>query len=129
MELTFSRYESEFDELCFIAKGGFGSVYRSRHKVDGCEYAIKKIPLKYCDPELFIKIFREVKTLARYVQCNHCLNGRGWSFKKAVFNPAQNGLDFDFNSFSFFFLISPSLQKENTISLQKIKSGFFLHGF
>eukprot|EP00095_Tigriopus_kingsejongensis_P000907 maker-scaffold186_size273091-snap-gene-1.31 protein:Tk00907 transcript:maker-scaffold186_size273091-snap-gene-1.31-mRNA-1 annotation:"eukaryotic translation initiation factor 2-alpha kinase 1" len=63
-----SRYRHEFEELGFIAKGGFGLVFRARNKLDGCLYAVKKIMLKYCDPDLFAKIFREVTTLA---QLNH----------------------------------------------------------
>ena len=38
--------------------------------MDGCEYAVKKIILKYCDSELFAKIFREVTTLARLAHPN-----------------------------------------------------------
>ena len=43
---------------------------RAKNKLDGCEYAIKKIILKYCDSELFAKIFREVTTLARLAHPN-----------------------------------------------------------
>jgi serine/threonine protein kinase len=45
-----SRYEMEFDEVKVIGVGGFGSVYRSRNKLDGHEYAIKKVYLQ-CDPD------------------------------------------------------------------------------
>lgn len=65
-----SRYQNEFEELGFIAKGGFGVVFRARNKLDGCEYAVKKIVLRYCDPELFAKIFREVTTLAKLNHAN-----------------------------------------------------------
>ena len=45
--------------------------------MDGCEYAVKKIILKYCDSELFAKIFREVTTLARLAHPNVvCYKGR-----------------------------------------------------
>eukprot|EP00094_Tigriopus_californicus_P006481 TCALIF_06241-PA protein Name:"Similar to EIF2AK1 Eukaryotic translation initiation factor 2-alpha kinase 1 (Macaca fascicularis)" AED:0.16 eAED:0.19 QI:0/0/0/0.66/0.8/0.83/6/0/705 len=65
-----SRYQNEFEELSFIAKGGFGVVFRARNKLDGCVYAVKKIVLRYCDPELFAKIFREVTTLAKLNHAN-----------------------------------------------------------
>ena len=45
-------------------------LLRAKNKLDGCEYAIKKIILKYCDSELFAKIFREVTTLARLAHPN-----------------------------------------------------------
>ena len=59
-----SRYATEFEEISFIAKGGFGAVFRAKNKLDGREYAVKKIMLKYCDPDLFSKLLREVTTLA-----------------------------------------------------------------
>ena len=60
-----SRYENEYGELEFLAKGGFGSVFKARNKLDGIEYAIKKLVIKYYDPEVIPKIIREVTTLAR----------------------------------------------------------------
>nr|XP_039269326.1 probable serine/threonine-protein kinase ifkA [Styela clava] len=41
-----SRYGQEFDELGKLGSGGYGSVYRARSKIDGQEYAIKKIVLR-----------------------------------------------------------------------------------
>ncbi|KAJ3330023.1 hypothetical protein HDU76_006646 [Blyttiomyces sp. JEL0837] len=45
-----SRYKNEFEELNCLGKGGFGVVYRARNKLDGQEYAIKKVKLT-CPPE------------------------------------------------------------------------------
>jgi PAS domain S-box-containing protein len=39
------RYTTEFEELGKLGEGGFGQVYRCRHRIDGHEYAIKKVPL------------------------------------------------------------------------------------
>lgn len=38
-----SRYSREFTELAFLGGGGFGQVYKARHRLDGNEYAVKKI--------------------------------------------------------------------------------------
>ncbi len=80
-----SRYHTEFEELGFLAKGGFGSVFRAKNKLDGCEYAVKKIVLKYCDPDLFAKIFREVTTLAKLTHPNVV------SYKTAWLEPGSGG--------------------------------------
>ncbi|KAJ3105170.1 hypothetical protein HK100_003936, partial [Physocladia obscura] len=40
-----SRYREEFDELSCLGKGGFGIVYKARNKLDGIDYAIKKVKL------------------------------------------------------------------------------------
>jgi len=47
---TYSRYQNEFEEITKLGKGGFGSVYQVRNKLDGQFYAIKKIKLQ-CDPK------------------------------------------------------------------------------
>ncbi|XP_027207500.2 wee1-like protein kinase 2 [Penaeus vannamei] len=41
-EANVSRYNHEFLELSLIGQGEFGSVYKCRHRLDGCVYAIKK---------------------------------------------------------------------------------------
>jgi translation initiation factor 2-alpha kinase 4 len=40
-----SRYVNDFIEVNKISDGGFGSVYKTIHKLDKVAYAIKKIPL------------------------------------------------------------------------------------
>nr|ACO15608.1 Eukaryotic translation initiation factor 2-alpha kinase 1 [Caligus clemensi] len=61
-----SRCHSEFDELEYLAKGGFGSVFKVRNKLDHQEYAIKKILLK-CDKDWknFSEVTKEVIMLAK----------------------------------------------------------------
>eukprot|EP00588_Corethron_pennatum_P015741 CAMPEP_0194280988 /NCGR_PEP_ID=MMETSP0169-20130528/19424_1 /TAXON_ID=218684 /ORGANISM="Corethron pennatum, Strain L29A3" /LENGTH=895 /DNA_ID=CAMNT_0039025911 /DNA_START=54 /DNA_END=2741 /DNA_ORIENTATION=+ len=38
---TFSRFESDFEIMTNIGSGTFGSVYKCRSRIDGCDYAIK----------------------------------------------------------------------------------------
>lgn len=60
-----SRYQTEFVELEYIAHGGFGQVYKAKNKLDGVEYAVKKICLRYHRVENFLKSLQEVKLLAK----------------------------------------------------------------
>ncbi|KAI8350335.1 kinase-like domain-containing protein [Choanephora cucurbitarum] len=69
-----SRYNTDFVELNLLGKGGFASAYRARNKLDGIDYAIKKIRLgndieaeeqKKSDDNPYERIFREIKNLAR----------------------------------------------------------------
>ncbi|CAH1997152.1 unnamed protein product [Acanthoscelides obtectus] len=59
-----SHYRREFDEVEFIAGGGFGQVYRVKHKLDGTEYAIKKIPIRSEGIQSVRTYLSEVKTFA-----------------------------------------------------------------
>ncbi|CAM9261248.1 unnamed protein product [Phaeothamnion confervicola] len=38
-----SRYLRDYVEMGLIARGAFGDVFRSRHRLDGSEYAVKKV--------------------------------------------------------------------------------------
>ena len=72
--VQYSRYSSEFDEICPIGEGGFGTVFRCKNKLDDREYATKKIkiesfvdsngiPTKKFSKKLK-RVLREVKALA-----------------------------------------------------------------
>lgn len=62
--LEWSRYHREFEELYYIAAGGFGSVFKARHRLDGVEYAVKKVFIKSSDVNSIMLHLSEVKTIA-----------------------------------------------------------------
>eukprot|EP01028_Stygiella_incarcerata_P011660 TRINITY_DN669_c0_g1_i3.p1 TRINITY_DN669_c0_g1~~TRINITY_DN669_c0_g1_i3.p1 ORF type:complete len:813 (+),score=241.02 TRINITY_DN669_c0_g1_i3:101-2539(+) len=63
------RFKREFDDLGMLGKGGFGSVYRARHRVDNCVYAVKKVRFVSKNHHLleraYSKVIREVVSLAK----------------------------------------------------------------
>lgn len=63
-EKSWSRYHREFEEVNFIAGGGFGQVFRARHRLDGVDYAVKKITIKYTTINRVLSHLAEVKTFA-----------------------------------------------------------------
>ncbi|XJO78886.1 hypothetical protein BDV3_003259 [Batrachochytrium dendrobatidis] len=60
-----SRYYDDFDELDCLGRGAFGKVHRCRNRLDGREYAVKKIRLVDRNSKNIEKVLREVKLLAR----------------------------------------------------------------
>lgn len=73
------RLNKSFDKLSFLGKGGFGKVYKAKHKLDEQVYAVKVIRFKYGVKKSVQqhKLFREVismsklnsKYLLRYYNC------------------------------------------------------------
>ncbi|KAJ3163141.1 Eukaryotic translation initiation factor 2-alpha kinase [Geranomyces michiganensis] len=64
-----SRYAEDFVELEMLGKGAFGRVYRVRNRLDGIEYAIKKVRLRMGTSKLE-RLLREVKFQARLTHGN-----------------------------------------------------------
>ncbi|KAL9162457.1 hypothetical protein ABFS82_07G090900 [Erythranthe guttata] len=60
-----SRYLNDFEELQPLGHGGFGHVVLCKNKLDGRQYAVKKIRLKEKSLPVNDRILREVATLAR----------------------------------------------------------------
>ncbi|KAH7572810.1 hypothetical protein JRO89_XS03G0017900 [Xanthoceras sorbifolium] len=63
--LPSSRYLNDFEELQPLGHGGFGHVVLCKNKLDGRQYAVKKIRLKDKSLPVNDRILREVATLSR----------------------------------------------------------------
>ncbi|XP_060671604.1 eIF-2-alpha kinase GCN2 isoform X2 [Ziziphus jujuba] len=63
--LPSSRYLNDFEELQSLGHGGFGHVVLCKNKLDGRQYAVKKIRLKDKSLPVNDRILREVATLSR----------------------------------------------------------------
>ncbi|GAB0086074.1 eukaryotic translation initiation factor 2-alpha kinase 1 [Sergentomyia squamirostris] len=63
-QLDWSRYHREFEEMNFIAGGGFGKVFRARNRLDGIDYAIKKVLIKSTSVDKVLSHLKEVRTFA-----------------------------------------------------------------
>ncbi|XP_050574605.1 eukaryotic translation initiation factor 2-alpha kinase 1-like isoform X3 [Bombus affinis] len=68
--IEWSRYHREFQEISFIAAGGFGYVFKALHRLDGIEYAIKKITVRSDRVKNIMQHLEEVKTLAKLNHTN-----------------------------------------------------------
>ncbi len=68
--LSLSRYQREFNEVKLLASGAFGQVFHVTSKMDGFDYAIKKIAFsaKGYSKESVQQVVREVQCLA---VCDH----------------------------------------------------------
>ncbi|XP_064599174.1 uncharacterized protein LOC135465773 [Liolophura sinensis] len=82
-----SRYRQEFVELDQLGRGGFGSVFMARNKLDGRKYAVKKIKFRHASPQVLLKVLREVKALANLQHPNIIgYNGAWLEYEKPHFN-------------------------------------------
>jgi len=70
--LNISTYTRDFIEEEPIGSGGFGTVFRARHKVDGRSYAVKKIMFKcrHLMTDFADTLLREVQVLSRVTSSN-----------------------------------------------------------
>ena len=81
---TTSRLASEFDILGLLGQGGGGAVYRARHKLDGSQYAIKRVTF-WTRPGAPVhseaaarRVLREVTALAQLNHPNVCRYYSAW---------------------------------------------------
>lgn len=65
--LSLSRYQREFVQIALLASGSFGQVFHATKKMDGCDYAIKKVDFgaKGYSNETIQEVVREVECLAK----------------------------------------------------------------
>jgi serine/threonine protein kinase len=68
--LSLSRYQREFNQVGLLASGSFGHVYQATNKMDGRDYAIKRVPFSETgySRESVQQVVREVHCLA---VCDH----------------------------------------------------------
>ncbi|CAJ1073779.1 eIF-2-alpha kinase GCN2 [Xyrichtys novacula] len=64
VQRQFSRYFNEFEELQMLGKGAFGAVIKVQNKLDGCNYAVKRIQVNPTSKQ-FRRIKGEVTLLSR----------------------------------------------------------------
>lgn len=60
-----SRYRADFEEKHRIGEGGFGTVFLAVNKLDGVEYAVKKVCLTSGNARENDRVLREVRYLAQ----------------------------------------------------------------
>ncbi|KAF1911699.1 kinase-like domain-containing protein [Ampelomyces quisqualis] len=80
------RYAREFSELKIIGKGGYGKVFKAKHKLDGSFYAVKRIPvspakigkIKQEGSDELENMLQEVRSLARFDHTNVVRYHNAW---------------------------------------------------
>jgi serine/threonine protein kinase len=65
--LSLSRYQREFVQISLLASGSFGQVFHATRKMDGCDYAIKKVDFDATgySKDSIQEVVREVECLAK----------------------------------------------------------------
>jgi translation initiation factor 2-alpha kinase 3 len=84
--LQTDRYIREFLELEVVGKGGYGKVFKAKHKLDGSSYAVKRIPVSPAKvakiqehgPEELESMLEEVRSLARFEHPNIVRYHNAW---------------------------------------------------
>lgn len=71
-----NRYHAEFEELRRVGRGGFGTVFEARHRLDHRLYAVKKVHVRGTRDSY--KVLREVKTLAQLDHSNVVRYNAAW---------------------------------------------------
>ena len=81
------RYATDFEEIRFIGKGGFGAVTKVRHRVDRNLYAIKRIELAGAGSDRE-RILQECVTLPQLTHMNIVRYYQAWIEVEQVQQPA-----------------------------------------
>ena len=85
-DLQNDRYVQDFSELEIVGKGGYGKVFKVKHKLDGSFYAVKRItvpPAKLAKvqqhgPEALNSLLEEVRSLAKFDHANIVRYHNAW---------------------------------------------------
>lgn len=90
-KVILSRYQTDFEELEFLGRGGYGQVVKARNRIDGRLYALKKIRV---DPRDQIqKLLREVQALSRLFHKYVVRYYQAW-FEHVEGEPGSRNTDF-----------------------------------
>lgn len=122
--MEWSRYHREFKEISFIASGGFGHVFKALHRLDGIEYAVKKIEVQSGRVKSIMQHLEEVKTFAKLNHTNIVSYKGAWiepTLPKTTFIPSLpssrdslNELNFlDHNNYRRKFYSNQSIDIQN----------------
>jgi translation initiation factor 2-alpha kinase 3 len=84
--LQTDRYARDFSELEIVGKGGYGKVFKAKHKLDGSYYAVKRIPvspaklakIQQDGPDELESMLQEVRSLARFDHTNVVRYHNAW---------------------------------------------------
>jgi translation initiation factor 2-alpha kinase 3 len=85
-DLQNDRYTRDFSELGIVGKGGYGKVYKVKHKLDGHFYAVKRILVPSAKvarfqqhgPDELNNILEEVRSLATFDHANIVRYHNAW---------------------------------------------------
>jgi translation initiation factor 2-alpha kinase 3 len=85
-DMQADRYAREFAELEIVGKGGYGKVYKVKHKLDGSFYAVKRIAVSSAKlakiqqhgPQEMESMLEEVRSLARFDHANIVRYHNAW---------------------------------------------------
>ncbi|KAI4302752.1 hypothetical protein MLD38_038463 [Melastoma candidum] len=111
--LPSSRYLSDFEELQSLGRGGFGHVVLCKNKLDGRQYAVKKIRLRDKILPLNNRILREVATLSR-LQHQHVVRYYQAWFESGIHVSLEDGLSGSVTAASF------TISDKNTSSIDSL---------
>jgi translation initiation factor 2-alpha kinase 3 len=84
--LQTDRYAREFSEFEIVGKGGYGKVFKAKHKLDGFFYAVKRIPvsstklakIQQDGSDELESMLQEVRSLARFDHTNVVRYHNAW---------------------------------------------------
>ena len=85
-DLQNDRYARDFSELEVVGKGGYGKVFKAKHKLDGSFYAVKRIAVPAAKlekvqqhgPEALNSMLEEVRSLAKFDHANIVRYHNAW---------------------------------------------------